>query len=404
MWQWAHAHGIHKEGNRWCDDIKNLSELLMMGLACQAILYETIEVDNKVVDTIISRTRENDNWQVVGVNPENPNAVGVNPENPNNELSTLNSSEISIREEYLDQVSTLLKNNIEAINVGLGFFGIHAIINDDNHTQLDFYDKTNALLYSRDYCDDDNMYMCFSWMFDSKLGFKFNDFQKNEVSYSLLNENYHVFVFISPEEDRVCRIEIQKDDNKFSRFMIRIIDKNGNCKNEEFWCSSNYLKVRLDNVFGFYGDRNGIERVLFYSTDCNNSEVSMIEKINQKGNYLYGDGFDDSIRLVLPISDKPFRYDNCSKEQYERFCTSVVTHPRNKELLLFMMNELERQFPGIRDFILQNFPIFERVMNKEYEADDFAEELIEKAINPEVSLVDLACEQEKSEELSSLKK
>ena len=69
-----------------------------------------------------------------------------------------------------------------------------------------------------------------------------------------------------------------------------------------------------------------------------------------------------------------------------------------------MMNELERQFPGIRDFILKNFPIFERVMNKKYEADDFAEELIEKAINTEVSLVDLACEQGKSEELSSLKK
>ena len=60
---------------------------------------------------------------------------------------------------------------------------------------------------------------------------------------------------------------------------------------------------------------------------------------------------------------------------------NIITHPRNKNLIGYVIKELNNEFLGIKEFIENNFALYNSIMNTEYSGNEFITLLIESNIN-----------------------
>ena len=57
-----------------------------------------------------------------------------------------------------------------------------------------------------------------------------------------------------------------------------------------------------------------------------------------------------------------------------------------KETIEYILDELDKQLPGIKSFTINNFSIYSDVMNGEYESDPVLDEMINNTIQNECNI------------------
>lgn len=364
------------EGNKWCEDFKILDQLIMLALACEVISYSTIKADGDEV-VFVNRTRGNDNQKVKGLSPE------TLPPIKNNQLAKgYTEEEKRLIAENKNRITEELKKYNKIINTGLGFFGVHAVINAENENQLDFYDNNNNLLLSRKF-EDTSGIIGMEGILNQRLRSEFEDALGNEINY-LVDGNRHLFILSNNAKNYGYRVEITLDES----LKPHMIEVRSEAANEDYIIKSllidkTDLKVELDNQFGPYGNyEDGTKRKLWYTNTMENGEkhLSMIEdEWYSKGHHLYGDSSGikvDGITMASRLTTREFYY----------LATEIAAHPRNKELILFTLEELNRQLPGIKEFVINNFPLFNFIINFEYQPEEIVESIIEATIHEKCNL------------------
>lgn len=348
-----------KDGNKWCDDIKILDQLMMMALACELVSYTTIKVkEGKVI--IVKRNRENDNLEVKGINPE------VIPETKNNQLSKgYTEEEKSLIAKNKIRITQELKEYNEVMNVGLGFFGIHVLVSDKVENQLDFYDNENNLLFSKHFEDTDGL-VGLGAILNQRLSCEFKDKFENEITY-LVDESRHIFL-LNSTSDYGYRIEITKDNNKgrYSRILVYTEDANADYIIKRIDIDDKDLIIELNNQFGPHGNyEDGEKRYLWYRkalfpSDASDALLFVTEaEWPEKGHHLVGDCFGIKVDGKKVIGE-------LSLAQFYTVAKNIATHPRNKELVLYAIEEVEKQLPGVKEFICNNFHLYNFIVNSEY--------------------------------------
>ena len=65
------------------------------------------------------------------------------------------------------------------------------------------------------------------------------------------------------------------------------------------------------------------------------------------------------------------------------YISKILSHPRSKETISYLEEEIEREFPGIMNYIKRNFDVYNKITGLTYEKDQEFEELINGIIIPE---------------------
>jgi len=140
----------------------------------------------------------------------------------------------------------------------------------------------------------------------------------------------------------------------------------------------NLVVIELNNQFGPYGNYDdGEKRALVYND--NSQFLAMIEdEWFTKGHFLYVD-------TRVTLDNKKIR-DGLTKDQFDLVAFNIVSHPRNKVLLLYTMGEMNKQFPGIREFIGNNFPLYNSIVDSCYSPDPFIDSIVEATIHEKCNL------------------
>lgn len=364
-----------RNGNKWCEDIQILDQLLMMALACQLISYTTLELKDEEIITI-KRIRENDNLKVSGISP------AVIPETKDNQLSKeYNEKEKHLIAENKIRITEELNEYYKIINTGLGFFGIHAIINTDSVNQLDFYDNKDNFLFSRKFADTDGI-VGLEGILNQRLFCEFKDRFENKITY-LVDGKRHIFLLSSPEDKKYgYRIEITRDNNKehYSRILICTTDANSNYVIKKIEVSDESLKIELNNQFGPYGNYvDGEKRFIWYKPLPNPLLYMIEDEWHTKGHFLQG----HCSKIEL---DGKILIGRLTCEQFYMLSTNIVLHPRNKELVLYTVDEIEKQMPGIKEFIYNNSVLYNYIINTEYQSDFITDKIVQATIHEKCNL------------------
>ena len=264
-----------------------------------------------------------------------------------------------------------LDSNINVLNTGLGFFEIHAVINEK---QLEFYDKNNNLLHTEELNKLENISIDFNDKFNNSISY----------SYSVGGENScdrHVFIY-NRDEDNNYKIEFYSKDDKSKSIEIRLNNRKEEFINKRFDIGKDFIDVEINSIHGHRGNNvDSIERRLWYTTPTHYpypllfmTEATWLNG----GNFLTGNdkGIEVSKSnfyetIITPLTDKRF----------EELSTLIACHPRNKELIEFVINKIGNDLPILKDFIVNNFSIYSHIMDKKYEKNTLVDLLVDSTIN-----------------------
>ena len=101
-------------------------------------------------------------------------------------MARLTEPERKALDENRSKITEELIKHLETINVGLGFYGIQAVINDKELNVLDFYDKENNFICSFKYKDTNGLKI---FQLGNRLTTEVTD--KNKCNYSFtLDERF----------------------------------------------------------------------------------------------------------------------------------------------------------------------------------------------------------------------
>ena len=348
-------------GNRWCQDTEILNRLLMLAVACN-LVSNTI-ICNKVGKiSMIKRTKANDNLLIAGLNH---NSV-IQSQNPAEEET---------------KIAKRLSQHLRTIKTGFYFLGFNVILNEKNVNQLDFFDFENKLVYSKKFEDTTIL----NAIMNQELRLEFTDCFKNKFTY-YCDKDRNVFLCSSKVNNYFYGVDIiQHPREKASEIIVQVTDANSDYIIKRLQISDKELHVELNNHFGPYGNYyDGIERSLdYHSGRLSKSDLflfMMEDEWYEKGHRLY-------------ISDGKVKIDG--KEQVSKLSirechilsTLIASHPRNRELILYTMNELDKQMPGVKEYISYNFDLYDELTSEEtYEPNITVDTLVELATHEKCNI------------------
>lgn len=278
-----------------------------------------------------------------------------------------------------------LKRYINTIDLGFSLLGYHVVINKDNVNQLDFYDKDNNLVYSKKFKDTCGILVL---DFGKRLSTNFINKFGDEIYYFLDNQNdcnhRHVFISSSIENGKnaIHRIELtyNKDNSILENIEVTTINKNDEYITKRLKLDEGNLNIELNNQSGFYGNHiDGEKRELWYTNSKSTVYPAffMVEciwpNLNENHHLIIGklNGFSFNKNNITG----PLTY-----SQFDQTALNITRHPRNKETIEYTLNELEKTLSGIKELIINNFPIYNYIMDGEYQPDPEIDEMINKAI------------------------
>jgi len=364
-------------GNKWCKDIKTLDQLIMMARACDLVSHTIIE-EKKDKISIITRTKEKDSLPVKGVNPKSL---------PQITKQHYTEEELKFIAENKKQITKELNQYIEIIKTGFKFLGIKVNLSKENKNQLDFYDNENKFIFSKKFADTDGI-IGIDGILKQRLTTEFIDSFGNEITYLYdENGNRHIFLLYSPKNDYDYRIEITSSiDQKPSRIMIATTDANSNYIIKKMEIDNCDLQVELNNQFGPYGNyEDGEKRYLWYrNSKLSEGKIPLLCMLEsewfEKGHRLSSYGSEIIIDDEKIIS-------GLTHEQFDVLSTLIACHPRNRELLLYTMNELDKQLPGVKQYISDNFILYNILTNENsYEKNPIVESIIQSMIHEKCNI------------------
>lgn len=360
----------NKDGNKWCDNIKILDELIMLAMACGVLTYSTIEIDGEEI-AIIKRVRENDKLEVKGVSPE------FLPVIKENQLSIgYTAAEKRMIVENKIRITEVLNKYNKIINIGLGFFGISAKINQENENQLDFYDKEGKLLFNRKF-EDTTGIVGWEAIFNQRLSCEFNDQDGDKINY-LVDRNRHIFMLSAYQEKKYgYRVEITTDDNteNYSRLTIVVTDANADCIIKKLEIDEKDLMVEVNNHFGSYGN-GGPMRLLWYR-DTIASHDPLLFMTEEDGDYV-GHNLIGDERGIRVDGNKFVDY--LSRREFYNLATNIALHPRNRELILYTVEAIDEALHGVKNFITENFSLYRFLTEETYQPNPATDAIVEATI------------------------
>lgn len=367
-------------GNKWCEDIKTLDQLVMMALACGLISHTIIEGNGDKI-SIITRTKENDKSLVKGSNPE------LLPQNKNNEIikQGYTLEELKLIAENKSKITEELNQYIEIIKTGFKFLGINVILNKENVNQLDFFNNENKLIFSKKFEDTDGI-LGIDGILNQRLRTEFMDSIGNEITY-LCDGDRHIFSLSSEANNYGYRVEITQPINqKPSRILISTTDANSNYIIKRIEVDGYDLLVELNNQFGPYGNyEDGEKRYLWYrnpklSKGQNNLLYMIEDEWYEKGHHLSSDGSEITIDGKKIIS-------GLTHDQFYVLSTLIACHPRNRELIIYTMDELDKQLSGVKQYVSDNFILYNVLSNENsYESNPLVETIIQSTIHEKCNI------------------
>ena len=267
--------------------------------------------------------------------------------------------------EYEQYVVEELSKFIDTIQFGLSFFDIKAFINEKHRNQIDFYDSNNKLLHSKRIETPKNKTELLMCLFKAQFAAEFRTdlgefFWKSEST----DDNSESYYFNLNCGDYSKGIDICRKNGKIWNIDAKIYgQKDFNLKELSISnANSEWLEVKLDDVFGSKGNhKDGKVRCLYYDKSTFNMNISA--SINEK--YVYEksasinsehtswDGEErDRIIIWKNNNRKEFEVSNATMIDY---INKILSHPRSKEIISYMEEEMRREFPGIITFIKNNF-------------------------------------------------
>lgn len=367
-------------GNKWCEDIKTIDQLVMMAQACGLINHTIIEGSGDKI-SIITRTKQNDKLLVKGSDPE----LLLQTKNNKIEKKGYTQEELKLIAENKSKIMQELKQSIEIIKTGFNFLKINADLNKEHVNQLDFFDNENKLIFSKKFEDTDGI-IGIDAILNQRFRTKFMDCIGNEITY-LCDGDKHIFLLSSKENNCGYRVEITQTINqKPSRIMIAIVDANSNYIIKKFEIDNCDLQVELNNHFGPHGNyEDGEKRYLWYrnpklSKDQSNLLYMVEDEWYEKGHNLSSNGSKITIDGKTIIS-------GLTNEQFYVLSTLIACHPRNRELIIYTMNEIDKQLPGIKQYVSDNFMLYSVLSNENsYESNPIVESIIQSTIHEKCNI------------------
>ncbi len=263
------------------------------------------------------------------------------------------------------------------IKTGFHFLGIKVILNEKNLNQLDFFNFENELIYSKKFEDTEILI--------DQSTLEFIDCFKNKFTY-YCNKDTNTFSYSSKANNYYYRVDItQQPREKVSEIAVEITDANSNYIIKRFKISDDTLEVELNNQSGPYGNYDdGIERSLHYKSgqlSKNDLFLFMTEdEWYEKGHRL----FVSSGKVML---DGKEQVSKLSVRECRKVSTLIASHPRNRELILYTINELDKRLSGIKKYISDNFSLYSKLTNEDtYESNILVDTLVESTIHEKCNI------------------
>lgn len=295
--------------------------------------------------------------------------------------------------EYEQYVSKELAKFIGTIQLGSRFFDIKAVINEEHKNQIDFYDSNNKLLHSKRIETPKNkteLITCllkaqFTTEFRTDLGefcWKSEPKDKNSENYyfNLNCGNYSKRIDICRRNGKIWNIQAkiygQKD---FNIKELSVSNTNGE-----------WVDFKLDDVFGPKGNHeDGKVRHLHYDKSMFNKDISA----NIREQYAYKKeasinsshtswDSEEKDRITIWNNKKQFQFEVSNITMID-YINKILSHPRSKEIISYLEEEVEREFPGMIEFIKTNFDVYNNITELNYEKDQAFEGVINGIIIPE---------------------
>ena len=298
-------------------------------------------------------------------------------------------------EKYEQYASEKLASFIDTIQLGLSFLGIKANINENQKNRIDFYDCNNNLLHSDIIEAPKNKTEYIACLSNTQFSSKFKTnlgevFWKGEpINEGKNSENYYFYLDCG---DYSRDIFVARRNGKISSIEAKIYgQKDFNTKELEINnIKGQWLKFYLDDVFGPKGKHeDGKARCLRYSKSIFNSDISacMYEKYGNKkytsidSSHTSWDG-NERDRITIWENDRVNTFE-VSDIKVLDYISGILSYPRSKEIISYMEKEIEREFPGMMNFIKTNFEIYNQITGLNYDNDQEFKELYNGVILPE---------------------
>lgn len=246
----------------------------------------------------------------------------------------------------------ILADELASINVALNLLGFYAEINSKDKSVLDIHDISGSF------------YKKVPTHFF--IEFKFEDKNGNLLEY-VINRDMHTITYgdtkielVQHSKARVCiSIEIIKDyedDDTTKSFSISYDSISAAIDSSE---SSRYVSYsnRLENYSLFMQEKDPI--------NGNHDLVVGTFGINSDSSILKRKGYDKSVKKIKPLVA----------------AENIITHPRNKELLEYLMSVFDKEFYGFKETVNKISPLYKSIIEKDYTGCELITTLIDDTIN-----------------------
>ena len=357
-----------KDGIQWCNDIKFVDQLLLIGSAAEVINVNEVDGVNFII-----REHDKDNETVVGIEP-----LPLTDEELD-EYFRLQELNAKRHEDIIKTNTNLLKNNIDKIAYGFAFFGLSVEINKDNECALDFYDSNNNLICTISFED------MFGINIEDNKNILANSDQFNRYNVSYYYDNYgvnkHIFSLTEPKGNRDgVRFEFlyDKEDN-LEHLDIRASYANDPYKLVQFEISDNGIHAMINNQFGHHGNY----------VDGEHREVKLYESHSNHGPYFYmieeqwPDEWGESLHSVSgSVAGFDFDLNNVigelSYKEFDSIAYNLVRHPRNKETIETVLSYIDSKIPGLKRYVQDNFIMYDYIIDNDYVSSPEMDERISR--------------------------
>ena len=142
------------------------------------------------------------------------------------------------------------------------------------------------------------------------------------------------------------------------------------------------LRAELNNQFGPYGNYvDGEKRMIWYITPENERiypAFFMSEEVWPNTGDMFRQISEETGRSIA--LDDEYTTGPLSYNKFNKVALNITRHPRNKETIQYTIDELNKKYPGIKELVVDNFPIYSLIMDGEYVSEPGLDEMIRKTI------------------------
>ncbi len=290
-------------------------------------------------------------------------------------------------------ISKELKKHLNNIKLGFSFFGLTVKMVDDD--KLAFYDEDNNLVAVKNY-ELNSAFL--NNMSNSNEEFNLDDYKATTEFRDTLGrkfyyeKNYddesrcvrHIFK-IFPDRNKtryVLEMTFGEDDNKIKRIALDSYNPEDEYEIKDLIVSESDFKVKIERSRIDEDTRRllNTERSFWYATPeyflwplfymTESFDASHNDDCGKNNCHIYYSGIEFSCKGKVEQVAK-----EQSREEDHNLAFAIASHPRNKELISYTINEFEKVFPGITDLVYNNCKLY-RDLTSIYVSNPLADSMV----------------------------